>query len=124
MFIPPTPHLRQFSATVSPLSRGLRATVIGSRAGFSAVHRHSRSVCHLVFILCHHKSVHQKCFAVFLHLLQSWYIVGQIFSLSFPCNLSTALPIFKLLGNPEPYTHAIISLISNQASSILTAILC
>lgn len=40
IFIPPVPRLRQFSATVPSI--GLRATVIGSRAGLRAVHRHSR----------------------------------------------------------------------------------
>jgi len=47
MFIPPTPHFKQFSATVfSP--NGFLATVIGSSAGLSEVHRHSRSEVHLV----------------------------------------------------------------------------
>lgn len=47
IFIPPTPHLRQFSATVFSES-GLRATVIGSRAGLRAVPHHSHSEVPLV----------------------------------------------------------------------------
>ena len=41
IFIPPTPHLRQFSATVPSI--GFLATVIGSSAGFRAVPQPSHS---------------------------------------------------------------------------------
>lgn len=116
MFIHPVPYFNTFSATVFSLS-GLRTSVHNSIEGFKAVPHHSHSVFHFVSVLFH---LNSQCVP---SLFQVRFTVLTN-SLSFHWSLSIAFPTSRLFGNPLPYTQAIKSRISNQASSRFTAIRC
>ena len=129
--IPPVPCVSTFAATVfSP--RGLRATVIGSSAGFSAVpqpsHCFAASVAGAVIKAVFDAPIVPVNAPIFVSTkrcgLLAEYLPGTPASRSAPAALSIALLTSNDFGNPLAYTHAIISRISNPASSILTAIRC
>ncbi|OPZ94103.1 MAG: hypothetical protein BWY74_00810 [Firmicutes bacterium ADurb.Bin419] len=126
IFIPPVPYLRTFSATVFS-DRCFRAIQIVSCAGLRAVPQPSHSEVPLVisssFACPKAPPPIAPLSSATATPFCAWCFISPVAIRSFPCNLSTAFPIFKLLGKPDPYTHSIISLTSNPASSIATAIL-
>src|SRR5690554_3770080 len=117
MFIPPTPYFNMFCATVP--SNGFLAITIGSNAGLSAVpqpsHCFASSVDGIVILALLPAPAPTFIVSIFLNFLFFIFLFSPTTSLSAPKRLSIALLMSCDLGNPLPYNHAIISLISKPA---------
>src|SRR5699024_3520893 len=127
--IAPVPCARTFLATVFS-ARGLRASTTGSWPGFNAVPQPSHCTASGVAGAVTSTTCCPPCLPSanspvrLVGCLALPVILLPITSRSAPASLSIAFPTSCDLGNPDAYSHAWESRISNAASSIATASRC